>query len=455
MPKSQPKAKKAAPVKKTASPKSSKPNGFSYLKKDIIDNNTIDELVYADFDVKRGLRNKDGSGVIAGLTRISSVIGARQIDGMVERVEGILKYRGTTIEDIVGQFNDDSRHCFEYVTFLLLTGKKPSSKDLDAINAFMADNRTLPKEIVDGVIKGLPGKDVMNKVQTSVCSLYGFDKDPDSNDPYENFLKALLVTAKLPTIIAYSYLAAHKPKAKFVTPPANMSLAEGFLYMLYEGKAPSKMEARILDLCLVLHAEHGGGNNSAFATYVVTSSGSDMYSSLTAAIGSLKGPLHGAANSKVMKMMEDVKSHLKKWDDKAKLRAYLKDILEKKAYDKSGKIYGLGHAVYTKSDPRANLLKKQAVELAKKKKRLPEYQLYLDIAKEGPDVFQKLKGPEKIIAPNVDFFSGFVYDCLDIPKEIYTPIFAMARVVGWASHRIEEILSGKRIIRPGFKYVGK
>ncbi len=445
----------AKTVSKKSTPKKSAKIDFSYLKKDIIDNNTIEEIVYADFDVKRGLRNKDGSGVIAGLTKISSVIGARQIDGMVERVEGILKYRGTTIEDIVTQFDDNSRHRFEYVTFLLLTGKKPTKKDMDLLTAFMAENRDLPKEVIDSVIKGLPSKDVMNKVQTSVCSLYGFDKDPDTNDAYENFLKALLITAKLPTIIAYSYLSAYKPKAKLVKPPADMSLAEGFLYMLYEGKNPTKMEANILDLCLVLHAEHGGGNNSAFATYVVTSSGSDMYSSLTAAIGSLKGPLHGAANSKVMKMMEDVKSNLKKWDDKTKLRAYLKDILEKKAYDKSGKIYGLGHAVYTKSDPRALLLQKQAIELAKKKKRLPEYQLYLDIASEGPVVFQKLKGPEKVIAPNVDFFSGFVYDCLGIPKEIYTPLFAMARVVGWASHRIEEMLSGKRIIRPGFKYVGK
>jgi len=429
---------------------------FDHLKNSIIENNTIEESIYADYDVKRGLRNKDGSGVIAGLTRISSVIGARQIDGMVERVEGILKYRGQLIEDIVGQFNTKSRFCFEQVAFLLLTGQSPTEKELKELKSVIHKSRTLPDAIIENIIKGLPSKDIMNKLQNATCGLYGFDKDPDSNDPYENFLKSLSLTAAYPTIIAYSYLQAYVKNPKFVTPTEDMSIAEGFLYMLYQGKKPDALEAYILDLCLVLHAEHGGGNNSAFATYVVTSSGSDIYSSLAAAIGSLKGPLHGAANSKVMAMMEDIKKHMgKKWDDLPKLKKYLNAILNKKAYDKSGKIFGLGHAVYTKSDPRAGLLLVHAKSLAKKVNRLDELELYLNIAKEGPIEFQKLKGLEKVIAPNVDFFSGFVYDCLGIPKEIYTPMFAMSRVVGWSAHRIEEILSGKRIIRPGFKYIGK
>ncbi len=429
---------------------------FEHLKSTIIENNTIEEPIYADFDVKRGLRNKDGSGVIAGLTRISSVIGAKQIDGMVERVEGVLKYRGMTIEDILAQFNTDSRYCFESITFLLLTGQQATDTEFSDLKNFFANNREIPTAVIQNVIQGLPSRDIMNKLQTALCSLYGFDSDADSNDPYENFLKSLHLTAKFPTIIAYSYLAAFVPGAKFVTPPAEMSIAEGFLYMLRQGQQPSKQEAHILDLCLVLHAEHGGGNNSAFATYVVTSSASDVYSAIAAAIGSLKGPLHGAANSKVMKMMTDIKAHMgSNLGDKAKLRAYLQDILDKKAYDKSGKIYGLGHAVYTKSDPRALLLLGHAKALAAQCGRDSEFQLYVDIATEGPIVFQELKGYEKIIAPNVDFFSGFVYDCLGIPKEIYTPIFAMSRVVGWCAHRIEEILSGKRIIRPGFKYVGK
>ena len=433
-----------------------KTTAFSNLKKDILANNTIEDSIYADFDVKRGLRNKDGSGVIAGLTRISSVIGARQIDGMVERVEGVLKYRGVLIEDIMGQFNKNSRYCFEMVVFLLLVGRMPTAEDLETLNAHISEQKTLPQDIINNIIQGLPSQDIMNKLQTSVTGLYGFDKTADSSDPYDNFLKAVSLTAKFPTIIAYSYLAAHKKNPKFVVPPKTMSLAEGFLYMLYEGKKPSVLEAYILDLCLVLHAEHGGGNNSAFATYVVTSSGSDIYSAITAALGSLKGPLHGAANQKVMAMMEDIKAHLKgKLSDTKKLSAYLNDMLEKKVYDKSGKIYGLGHAVYTKSDPRAILLKAHAVDLDKKQGRMEELHLYFDIEKIGPHVFQKLKGHEKIIAPNVDFFSGFVYDCLGIPKEIYTAIFAMSRVVGWSAHRIEEILSGKRIIRPGFKYVGK
>lgn len=429
---------------------------FSYLKDDIIVNNTIEEAVYADYDVKRGLRNKDGSGVIAGLTRISSVIGAKQIDGMVERVEGVLKYRGVLIETILGSFNDNSRYCFETVTFLLLTGRMPTAEDLALLNTQITSQKALPQEIIDNIIKGLPSKDIMNKLQNAVAASYGFDADPDSNDPYENFKKAVSLTAKFPTIIAYSYLAAHKKDPKFVLPPETMSLAEGFLYMLREGQAPTALEAHILDLCLVLHAEHGGGNNSAFATYVVTSSGSDIYSALTAALGSLKGPLHGAANQKVMAMIDNIKAHLKgNLKDTDKLTAYLQEILEKRAYDQSGKIYGLGHAVYTKSDPRAILLKSHAVNLAKKCNRMDELQLYFDIEAIGPRVFQALKGHEKVIAPNVDFFSGFVYDCLGIPKEIYTAIFAMSRVVGWSAHRIEEILSGKRIIRPGFKYVGK
>jgi citrate synthase len=429
---------------------------FSHLKPDLLANNTIEEAIYADYDVKRGLRNKDGSGVIAGLTRISSVIGARQIDGMVERVEGILKYRGLLIEDLLARYTPDSRFCFEEVVFLVLVGRLPSAEEYEHTKTYLAAHRHLPPAIQSGIIAGLPSKDLMNKLQNAVCALYGFDSDPDSNDPYENLLKSLKLAAVFPTIIAYSHLAATKENPQFLAPPENLSIAEGFLYMLNEGKTPSKLEAHILDLCLILHAEHGGGNNSAFATYVVTSSGSDIYSSLAAAIGSLKGPLHGAANSKVMAMMAHIKAHMgSDWSDRNKLRRYLKDILEKKAYDQSGKIYGLGHAVYTKSDPRALLLMGHAQKLAAQCGRTDEYQLYLDISTEGPDVFQELKGREKTIAPNVDFFSGFVYDCLGIPQPIYTPIFAMSRVVGWCAHRIEEILSGKRIIRPGFKYIGK
>jgi len=429
---------------------------FSHLKQEIIENNTIEEIVYADYDVKRGLRNKDGSGVIAGLTRISSVIGAKQIDGMVERVEGVLKYRGILIEDILHKFKSNSRYCYETVVFLLLVGRMPLPQEMEELKLFFEAERALPQSLIDHVIKGIPSKDIMNKLQTAVSALYAYDENPDSNDPYDNFIKTLKLTAKIPTIIAYSYLVTFAKNPKLVAPPTNKSIAESFLTMLYQGKAPTQQEAHTLDLCLVLHAEHGGGNNSAFATYVVTSSASDIYSSICAAIGSLKGPLHGAANSKVMKMIDDIKTYLKgKLNDTDRLKKYLTAILQKEAYDKSGKIYGLGHAVYTKSDPRAILLKSHAQALAKQKKREAEYNLYLAIEKEGPKIFQALKGHDKIIAPNVDFFSGFVYDCMGIPKEIYTPIFAMSRVVGWAAHRIEETLSGKRIIRPGFKYVGK
>ena len=263
-----------------------------------------------------------------------------------------------------------------------------------------------------------------------------------------------MILSKLPVIVAYSYLLAYETNPELVVPEPTMNTAEALLYMLRQGKKPTTFEADILDLALLLHAEHGGGNNSSFTTYVVTSSASDIYGTITAALGSLKGPLHGAANKKVMDMMSDIKSHVSNWTDRSEVRAYLEKIVRKEAYDNSGKIYGLGHAVYTKSDPRAVILKEKAKELADQVDRADEFQLYCLIEEEGPLAFQAVKGSDKVISPNVDFFSGFVYDCLDIPVDIYTPLFAMARTAGWCAHRIEEILSGRRVIRPAYKFVG-
>jgi citrate synthase len=423
------------------------------LTEKIIKNNTIDQELYDQYDVKRGLRNKDGSGVLAGLTQISSVIGARNIDYQRYPVEGELAYRGYNLFDIAEMFKLKDKFVFEKVAYLLLVGEKADKENEANFIAALTEKRQIPDVILEHAIKGIPSKDIMNKVQTTISALYSQDADPDSLDPVENFRKSIDLTAKLPLIIAYSYLAAFKKNPKFVVPEPSMSIAEGFLYALYEGKTPSEFDCQILDLCLAIHAEHGGGNNSTFTTAVVTSSGTDIYSAIAASLSSLKGPLHGSANSKVMAMMDDIKKNVKNWNNKEDVREYLKKILDKKAHDKSGKIYGLGHAVYTKSDPRAILLKVQAQKLAELKNRQDELQLYFTVETEGPELFQSFKGDKKVISANVDFFSGFVYDCLEIPREIYTPMFAMARITGWCAHRIEEILSGKRIIRPGYKYV--
>lgn len=429
---------------------------FQQFKDVIIRNNTISPNLYSEFDVKRGLRNADGSGVLAGLSLVSSVIGVKKdADGNSVDVDGVFKIRGHNIFDLMDLFQPGSRFCFERMVYLLLIGELPSEEELTDFSSLMASKRALPKAVVDHVIHGLPSKDIMNKIQTSLAALYGFDDTADTIDPLENLEKAVGIIAKFPAIVAYSYLAAYKPDAAFVEAPAELSHAESLLYMLKEGQMPTETEAYILDLALVLHAEHGGGNNSSFATYVVSSSNSDIYSTLAAAVASLKGPLHGAANSKVMKMMDDVKAHMTDLTSQDELKAYITKILKKEAYDKTGKIYGLGHAVYTKSDPRAIALMKHAVKLAKEKNREDELQLYFNLEKLGPQLFSEIKGSDKVIAPNVDFFSGFVYDCMGIPQAIYTPLFATARSAGWCAHRIEELINGGRIIRPAYKYVGK
>jgi citrate synthase len=427
-------------------------NPLSHLKDEIISNNSIPNEKYAEFEVKRGLRNADGTGVLAGLSRISSVVGTQKIDHESVPVEGVLKYRGVSLIDFINDLGN-SEYRFEQTAFFLLVGRKPTDSEFDAFNDLLKDMRILPDYLIDHCIKGIPSKNIMNKLQTAVSALYAADEDADSLDSYENFIKAVGLVAKMPKIVAYSYLTAYKPNAPLVTVSDDVSIAEAFLTILYEGRKPSALEVEILDLCLLLHAEHGGGNNSTFTTYVTTSSGTDIYSSLAAAIASLKGPLHGSANKMVMEMMDDVKANVKDWESETQISDYLTKIINKQAHDKSGKIYGLGHAVYTKSDPRAVVLKEKAHELAKDKGREKELGLYLAIETLGPKLFEEIKGSKKVIAPNVDFFSGFVYDCLGLPEEIYTPMFAMARAVGWCAHRIEETLSGKRIIRPGYKYI--
>ena len=421
-------------------------------------NNQIAPELYPKYDVKRGLRNEDGSGVLVGLTKISDVTGYEKKDGVFTPLDGRLAYRGIKIEEIVDAISKENRHGFEEIVFLLLFGKLPKREELEYFNELMVSNRDLAVNFTNDVILHFPSNDIMNKLARSVLVLYALDKKAD-DIAIDNVLRQSVgLIAKFPSIVAYAYHARrHYFKGKDLVlrnQNPEYSAAENFLYMLREDGNFTKLEADTLDILLILHAEHGGGNNSSFTVHVVTSSGTDTYSAISAGIGSLKGPLHGGANKSVMAMMKDIKDNVRDWEDEEEVKDYLKLILERKAFDGMGVIYGLGHAIYTKSDPRTVILKKKARELAKDKKRMDEFKLYELIEQVGPEVFYDVKKSNKVITANVDFYSGFVYHCLDIPKELYTPLFAMGRIPGWCAHRIEELISGKKIIRPAYAHVG-
>ncbi len=421
----------------------------------------IDSELFEKYDVKRGLRNSDGSGVLVGLTNVGEVIGYKKEGDKVVAVPGRLLYRGIEIEDIVAGFQKEHRHGFDETVYLLLTGRLPTKGQLKDFSEHLASLRPLPDDFTKDMILSMKGKDVLNILARSVLGLYTLDDRPD-NIALDNMIKqSLNIIAKFPTIVAYSYQALrHLYKGKTLSirhPQPNLSTAENFLFLIKgDCNGFSKLEADLLDLLLVLHAEHGGGNNSTFTMRVTSSSETDIYSSITSAIGSLKGPLHGGANVRVLEMMEDMKIHVKNWKDEEEVKAHLLRILNKKANDFSGKIYGIGHAVYTISDPRAAILKAKARELALEKGRLTEFELYELVERLTPEVFRIFKGEKsaKVVCINVDFYSGFVYSMLDISKELYTPLFAIGRVSGWCTHRIEELtFSAKRLIRPAFKNV--
>ncbi len=421
----------------------------------------IDNTLYEKHDVKRGLRNADGSGVLVGLTNVGQVVGYKKENDKVVAVPGRLLYRGIEIEDIVAGFQKDQRHGFDETVYLLLTGKLPDAEDLKEFSAYLASMRSLPDHFTKDMILSMKGRDVLNILARSVLGLYTLDEHPDSI-ALDNMIKqSLNLTAKFPTIVAYSYQALrHLYKGKTLSirhPQPELTTAENFLYLIKgDCNGFSKLEADLLDLLLVLHAEHGGGNNSTFTMRVTSSSETDIYSSVTSAIGSLKGPLHGGANIRALEMMENIKANVKNWTDEEEVTQYLLKILNKKANDMSGKIYGIGHAVYTISDPRASILKTKARELAIEKGRLDEFELYALVERLTPEVFRVFKGEKstKVVCINVDFYSGFVYSMLDISKELYTPLFAIGRVSGWTAHRIEELTySAKRIIRPAFMNV--
>ncbi|MCJ7448615.1 MAG: citrate synthase [Bacteroidales bacterium] len=436
-------------------------NFFTKLEKAVRESCQIENTLFEKFDVKRGLRNSDGTGVLVGLTNIGDVVGYEKEDGKVVAIPGKLFYRGIDIEDITMGFQKENRHGFYETVYLLLTGHLPTKDELMEFSEHMASLRSLPDDFVKDMILSMKGKDVLNILARSVLGLYTLDDKPD-NISLDNMIKqSLNIIAKFPTIVAYSYQALrHLYKGKTLSirhPQPNLSPSENFLYLIKgESKGYSKLEADLLDLMLVLHAEHGGGNNSTFTMRVTSSSETDIYSAVTSAIGSLKGPLHGGANVRVLEMMENMKINVKDWTSEEEVKEYLLKILNKKANDFSGKIYGIGHAVYTISDPRAAILKAKARELAIEKGRLEEFELYSLVERITPEVFRVFKGEKstKVVCINIDFYSGFVYTCLDISKELYTPLFAIARVSGWCAHRIEELtFSAKRIIRPAFKNV--
>jgi citrate synthase len=433
---------------------------FSKLENSVREACQIDNDLFERFDVKRGLRNNDRTGVLVGLTNIGDVVGYAKENDRIVAVPGRLLYRGIDIADITHGFQGEQRHGFDETVYLLLTGKLPSPAELEDFSAHLASLRPLPDFFVKDMILSMKGKDVLNILARSVLGLYTLDDNPDDVSLDNMIRQSLNLIAKFPSIIAYSYQALrHAYQGKTLSirhPKPELTTATNFLHLIKGEGSYTNLQADLIDLALVLHAEHGGGNNSTFTMRVTSSTETDIYSATTSAIGSLKGPLHGGANLKVMDMMEDIKMNVRNWKDEGEVENYLLRILNREAGDRSGKIYGVGHAVYTISDPRAILLKEKARELAAEAGRSDEFELYSLVEKLTPEVFSRFKGEQstKVVCINVDFYSGFVYSCIGIPKELYTPIFALARVAGWCTHRLEELtFSAKRIIRPAFKNV--
>lgn len=416
----------------------------------------IDVGLFKKYEVKRGLRNEDGSGVLVGLTRIGNVIGyGKTDDGKIKPIPGQLFYRGYNIEDIANSVIREKRFGFEEVAYLLLSGELPDKAQLEDFRALISRNRALEHSTCMNILE-LKGKDVMNILARSVLELYNYDENPDDTSRDNLMRQSVDLIAKFPTIIAYAFhILRHETFGRSLHirhPKEELSVAENFLYLL-KGNY-TDLDARTLDLLLLLHAEHGGGNNSTFSVRVTSSSGTDTYSSIAAGIGSLKGPLHGGANIQVVDMFHHLQENIQDWTDVNEIDAYFEKMLRKEAYDKSGLLYGIGHAVYTLSDPRALLLKELARDLAKEKGLEKEFAFLELLEERGIETFSRVKANGKTVSSNVDFYSGFVYEILGLSREIYTPLFAMARIVGWCAHRNEELSFGsKRIIRPAYKNI--
>lgn len=429
------------------------------LSKLATDTSQINTELYTKYEVKRGLRDISGKGVLAGLTDIAEIRSYTVVDSEMIPCEGKLFYRGIDVEDIVQGFIHDDRYGFEEVTYLLLFGTLPTEEQLRDFSNLLATYRTLPTSFVRDIIMKAPSQDMMNTLARSVLTLYSYDDRADDVSIPNVLRQCLQLISLFPMLSVYGYQAYshyHDGNSLFIhSPQPELSTAENILHILRPNSNFTKLEAKILDVALILHMEHGGGNNSTFTTHVVSSSGTDTYSSMAASLGSLKGPKHGGANIKVVKMFEDMKKSVKDWSDEGEIKNYLKRLLNKEAFDHAGLIYGMGHAVYSLSDPRANIFKSFVESLSKEKGREEEFKLYSMIERLAPQVIGEERKIYKGVSANVDFYSGFVYSMLDLPTELFTPIFAIARVVGWSAHRIEELANNGKIIRPAYKSVAK
>ena len=432
---------------------------YSVQKKGLcLENDNISEDLYQKYSVNRGLRDLNGKGVLTGLTNISEVVAFKEINGVKTPVDGELWYRGYKVNSLIDEISEES-FGFERIAYLLLFGEKPSEEQFEEFSKVIAQNRTLPTNFTRDVIMKAPSKDIMNSMTRSILTLASYDKNVDSVLLEDSIRQCLLLIAQFPMLAIYGYHAYNhieNYESMYIhRPNQNLSTAENILMMLRPDKKFTHLEAKILDIALILHMEHGGGNNSTFTTRVVTSAGTDTYSAIAAAMSSLKGPKHGGANIKVMKMMQNIKENVKDTGDKEEIRAYLKKILAGEAFDNKGLIYGLGHAVYSLSDPREIIFKNYVEELAHTKGMDKEMNLYNMVEEEGIRLINESRHIYKGVCPNVDFYSGFVYEMLGIPSELYTPLFAIARIVGWSAHRIEELICMNKIIRPAYMSVMK
>lgn len=420
-------------------------------------NSTMPLELYEKYNVKRGLRDMNGKGVLAGLTEISEIKSKELVDGEERPCEGKLFYRGIDVEEIVRGFIKEKRFGFEEVAYLLMFGELPTQPQLKDFTEQLAFYRRLPRNFVKDVILKAPASDMMNTLARCVLTMYSYDDDPDNIALANVVRQCMSLIATFPLFSVYGYQAFSYYRGGnslyIHAPQPELSTAENILYLLRPDSKYTELEARILDVALVLHAEHGGGNNSTFTTHVVSSSGTDTYSAIAAALGSLKGPKHGGANIKVVRMFEDMKQNIADWEDEEEIAHYLKALLHKEAFDKAGLIYGMGHAVYSLSDPRANLLRSFVKSLSDEKGRGKEFSLYSKVERLAPQIISEERKIYKGVSCNVDFYSGFVYSMLDLPLELYTPIFAMARIAGWSAHRMEELINVGKIIRPAYQSI--
>jgi Citrate synthase len=424
-----------------------------------VSNSNIDPALYERYDVKRGLRDLNGKGVLTGLTEISEIRATQIVDGESVPCRGSLFYRGYNVEHLIGGAKADGRFGFEEVIYLLLFGQLPTAGELSEFCKVLAKYRSLPSSFVRDVIMKKPSPDMMNMLSKCVLTLYSYDTNADDTSLPNVLRQCLQLISMFPMISVYGYMAyqyynktgdlvIHKPKA-------NLSMAENILHMLRTDSKYTELEAKVLDAALILHAEHGGGNNSTFTTHVVTSSGTDTYSAIAAALGSLKGPKHGGANRKVVQMFADMKEQVNDWTDDEEVGTYLKALLHKEAFDRAGLIYGIGHAIYSLSDPRAVLFRSFVERLSVEKGREDEFALYAKVEELAPKIIAEERRMYKGVSANVDFFSGFAYDMLNLPEDLYTPIFAIARIAGWSAHRMEELINASKIIRPAYKSVSE